>query len=39
MVCKTNDFGKSRIVVIKSRLGQPIAAFSGDDVYWEVPED
>ena len=26
------------IVVIKSRLGQPIAAFSGDDVYWEVPE-
>ena len=30
---------KSRIVVIKSRLGQPIAAFSGDDVYWEVPED
>ncbi|MEO2631421.1 DUF5052 family protein [Blautia wexlerae] len=39
MVCKTNDFGKSCIVVIKSRLGQPIAAFSGDDVYWEVPED
>ena len=34
-----NDFGKSRIVVIKSQLGQPIAAFSGDDVYWEVPED
>lgn len=25
--------------MIKSRLGQPIAAFSGDDVYWEVPED
>lgn len=25
--------------VIKSQLGQPIAAFSGDDVYWEVPED
>lgn len=34
-----NDFGKSRVVVIKSQLGQPIAAFSGDDVYWEVPED
>ena len=23
-----NDFGKSRVVVIKSQLGQPIAAFS-----------
>lgn len=34
-----NDFGKSRIVVIKSQLGQPIAAFSGDDVYWEIPDD
>lgn len=34
-----NDFGKSRVVAIKSQLGQPIAAFSGDDVYWEVPED
>lgn len=36
---KLMTLGKSRIVVIKSRLGQPIAAFSGDDVYWEVPED
>lgn len=34
-----NDFGKSRIVVIKSQLGQPIAAFSGDDVYWDIPDD
>ena len=34
-----NYFGKSRIVVIKSQLGQPIVAFSGDDVYWEIPED
>ena len=32
-----NYFGKSRIVVIKSQLGQPIVAFSGDDVYWEIP--
>ena len=31
--------GKSRIVVIKSQLGQPITAFSGDNVYWEIPED
>ena len=34
-----NDFGNSRVVVIKSQLGQPIAAFSGDDVYWEIPDD
>ena len=34
-----NDFGKERIVVIKSQLGQPIAAYSGDDVYWEIPDD
>ena len=34
-----NYFGKSRIVVIKSQLGQPITAFSGDNVYWEIPED
>lgn len=34
-----NDFGKARVVVIKSQLGQPIAAFSGDDVYWEIPDD
>ena len=34
-----NDFGKSRVVVIKSQLGQPIAAFSGDDVYWEILDD
>lgn len=34
-----NMFGKSRIVVIKSQLGQPIAAYSGDDIYWEIPAD
>ena len=34
-----NDFGKSRVVVIKSQLGQPIAAFSGDNVYWEISDD
>ena len=32
-------FGKQRIVVIKSQLGQPITAYSGDDVYWEIPDD
>lgn len=34
-----NMFGKSRVVVIKSQLGQPIVAYSGDKVYWEIPED
>lgn len=34
-----NMFGKSRVVVIKSQLGQPITAYSGDDVYWEIPND
>ena len=34
-----NLFGKNRIVVIKSQMGQPLCAFSGNDVYWEIPED
>ena len=34
-----NKFGKARVVVIKSQLGNPIMAFSGDRVYWEIPED
>ena len=34
-----NMFGKSRVVAIKSQLGQPITAYSGDDVYWEIPDD
>ena len=33
-----NLFGKSRVVVIKSQLGQPICAYSGDDVYWTIPK-
>ena len=34
-----NMFGKSRIVVIKSQLGEPIAAYSGDEVYWKIPKN
>lgn len=34
-----NKFGKARVVVIKSQLGNPIMVFSGDSVYWEIPED
>lgn len=33
-----NYFGKSRVVVIKSQLGKPITAYSGDEVYWKIPE-
>ncbi len=31
-----NMFGKSRVVVIQSQLGNPICAYSGENVYWEV---
>lgn len=34
-----NYFGKPTVVVIQSQLGDPICAFSGQDVYWEVKED
>ena len=31
-----NLFGKSRVVIIKSQMGQPLCAYQGDEVYWEV---
>ena len=34
-----NMFGKGRIVVVKSQLGQPITAYSGDKVYWKIPDN
>ncbi len=34
-----NYFGKSRIVIIKSQMGRPLCAYSGDSVYWEIPDD
>ncbi|MDD6154802.1 MAG: DUF5052 family protein [Eubacteriales bacterium] len=34
-----NKIGKSRVVVIKSQMGTPIYAFSGDKIYWEVADD
>ncbi len=34
-----NFFGKAMVVVIKSQTGAPIYAFSGNRVYWEIPED
>jgi hypothetical protein len=33
-----NMLGKSRTVVIQSQLGDPICAYSGDSVYYEVCE-
>ena len=35
----TNEFGKPMVVVIKSQMGAPIYAFSGDKVYWEIEDD
>lgn len=34
-----NYFGKTRVVVIQSQLGDPICAYSGNEVYWEVCQD
>lgn len=34
-----NIFGTSKIVVISSQLGVPIAVYGGNSVYWEVPDD
>ena len=34
-----NYFGTPKIVVIMSQLGNPIAAYGGDDVYWEIPDN
>lgn len=34
-----NYFGKPKVAVIQSQLGDPICAYSGNSVYWEVCED
>jgi len=34
-----NAYGKGIVVVIQSQLGDPICAYSGNSVYWEVCED
>lgn len=34
-----NFFGKPQVVVIQSQLGVPICAYSGNEVYWEIPDD
>lgn len=34
-----NIFGKPVVAVIQSQLGDPICAYSGNEVYWEVCEN
>ena len=34
-----NKFGKNRVVVIKSQMGQPLCVYQGNKVYWEIPAD
>lgn len=34
-----NMYGKPMVVLIKSQLGDPICAYSGEKVYWEVCQD
>ena len=34
-----NSFGKPVVAVIQSQLGDPICAYSGNEVYWEVCEN
>ena len=34
-----NSFGKPMVVVIKSQMGSPIYAFSGNKVFWEIEQD
>lgn len=34
-----NKFGKPMVVIVKSQMGAPIYAFSGENVYWDVQED
>ena len=34
-----NELGKPMVVIIKSQMGAPIYAFSGDKVYWEIQDD
>lgn len=34
-----NSFGKPTVVVIQSQLGDPICAYSGNKIYWEVCQD
>lgn len=34
-----NILGTSKVIVVCSQLGVPIAVYGGEDVYWEIPAD
>lgn len=34
-----NALGTSKVIVVCSQLGVPIAVYGGEDVYWEIPDD
>ena len=34
-----NVLGTSKVVVICSQLGVPLAVYGGEEVYWEIPDD
>lgn len=34
-----NAIGTSKVVIICSQLGVPIAVYGGEQVYWEIPSD
>ena len=34
-----NVLGTSKVVIICSQLGVPIAVYGGNSVYWEIPDD
>ena len=34
-----NKLGTSKVVIVSSQLGVPIAVYGGDSVFWEIPDD
>ena len=34
-----NLLGTSKVVIVSSQLGVPIAVYGGESVYWEIPDD
>lgn len=34
-----NLLGTSKVIVVCSQLGVPIAVYGGENVYWEIPDD
>ena len=34
-----NLLGTSKVVIISSQLGVPLAVYGGESVYWDIPDD